>query len=59
MQQQRLDEMVKKIPDAREYITVTEAHALFGISRNTVYRLIEKGKVLIQGRIKPGSRRMI
>ena len=42
MQQQRLDEMVKTIPEAREYITVTEAHALFGISRNTVYRLIEK-----------------
>ena len=36
MQQQRLDEMVKTIPEAREYITVTEAHALFGISRNTV-----------------------
>lgn len=45
MQQQRLDEMVKTIPEAREYITVTEAHALFGISRNTVYRLIEKGRV--------------
>ena len=54
--------MVKTIPEAREYITVTEAHALFGISRNTVYRLIEKGRVafsLIQGRIRPGSRRMI
>ena len=37
--------MVKTIPEAREYITVTEAHALFGISRNTVYRLIEKGRV--------------
>lgn len=61
MQQQRLDEMVKTIPEAREYITVTEAHALFGISRNTVYRLIEKGEwlSLIQGRIRPGSRRMI
>lgn len=45
MQQQRLDEMVKTIPEARKYITVTEAHALFGISRNTVYRLIEKGRV--------------
>ena len=45
MQQQILDEMVKTIPEAREYITVTEAHALFGISRNTVYRLIEKGRV--------------
>ncbi len=44
-QQQRLDEIVKKIPDARKYITVMEAHALFGISRNTLYRLIEKGKI--------------
>lgn len=46
MQQQRLDEIVKQIPDARDYITVMEVHALFGISRDTLYRLIEKGKIV-------------
>ena len=30
---QRLDEVVKKIPKFKEYITVPEAYALFGISK--------------------------
>ena len=29
---QRLDDVVKKIPKSKEYITVPEAYALFGIS---------------------------
>lgn len=40
---QRLDEVVKKIPKSKEYITVPEAYALFGISKETLYRLIRKG----------------
>ena len=40
---QRLDEVVKKIPESRDYITVPEAYALFGISKETLYRLIRKG----------------
>lgn len=40
---QRLDEVVKKIPKSKEYITVSEAYALFGISKETLYRLIRKG----------------
>lgn len=45
IKQQKLDEIVKQIPEARNYISVSEAHALFGISRNTLYRLIDKGVI--------------
>ena len=41
----RLDEVVKKIPKSKEYITVPEAYALFGISKETLYRLIRKGTI--------------
>lgn len=40
-----LDEIVKKIPEAKEYISITEAYAMFGISRSTIYRLIYMKKV--------------
>mgnify|MGYP002432925512 CR=1 FL=1 len=42
---QRLDEVVKKISKSKEYITVPEAYALFGISKETLYRLIRKGTI--------------
>lgn len=42
---QKLDEVVKKIPKSKEYITVHEAYALFGISKETLYRLIRKGTI--------------
>ena len=32
---QKLDEVVKKIPKSKDYITVPEAYALFGISKET------------------------
>ena len=41
----RLDDVVKKIPKSKEYITVPEAYALFGISKETIYRLIRKGVI--------------
>lgn len=41
----KLDEVVKRIPKSRTYITVTEAYAMFGISRDTIYRLIRKGAI--------------
>ena len=40
--QKRLDEVVKNIPKGEDYIKVSEAYALFGISRDTLYRLIRK-----------------
>lgn len=45
LKKQRLDDVVKKIPKSKEYITVPEAYALFGISKETLYRLICKGTI--------------
>ena len=42
---QRLDEIVKSIPKHQDYIKVSEAYALFGISKDTLYRLIHKGTI--------------
>lgn len=41
----KLDEIVKSIPKKQDYIKATEAYALFGISRDTLYRLIHKGTI--------------
>lgn len=41
----RLDEVSKNIPAGQEYITVPEAYALFGISKETLYRQIRKGVI--------------
>ena len=40
-----LDKVVKTIPKEQDFIKVTEAYALFGISRFTLYRLIRKGQI--------------
>lgn len=45
LKQQKLDELVKAIPEGRNYITVSEAYAMFGISKDTIYRLIRKGVI--------------
>ena len=42
---QRLDAIVKSIPKHQDYIKVSEAYALFGISKDTLYRLIHKGTI--------------
>ncbi len=42
---QRLDKVVKNMPESRDYITVPEAYAMFGISKETLYRLIRKGSI--------------
>ena len=41
----RLDEIAKAIPKDQEYITVPEAYSMFGISKETLYRLIRKGVI--------------
>lgn len=51
---QRLDDVVKKIPKSKEYITVPEAYALFGISKETLYRLI-RGKSSVSCPLKPSD----
>ena len=42
---ERLDVIAKAIPKDREYITVPEAYSMFGISKETLYRLIRKGVI--------------
>ena len=43
--EERLSEIILHIPDAREYISVKEAVAIFGVERDTISRLIKKGKI--------------
>lgn len=42
---EQLEKVVAAIPDSREYITIAEAVAIFGISRETIRRLIHKGEI--------------
>ena len=41
----RLEAIAQQIPDIREYISVKEAVAMFGVERNTLYRLIKSGRI--------------
>lgn len=41
----RFSQIILQIPDAREYISVKEAVAIFGVERDTIYRLIKKGRI--------------
>ena len=41
----KLDVIVRKRPKSQEYVKVSEAYALFGITKDTLYRLIRKGKI--------------
>jgi excisionase family DNA binding protein len=36
-------ELISQIPSNRPYISIAEAVLLFGISRDTIYRLVRKG----------------
>lgn len=44
-EQERLQKIAESVPDARDYITVQEAVAMFNVSRGTIYRLIHEGSV--------------
>lgn len=41
----RLEAIARQIPDIREYISVKEAVTMFGVERNTLYRLIKSGRI--------------
>lgn len=41
----KLDEFADSIPEVREYISVREAVAIFGVERDTLYRLIRRGRI--------------
>ena len=43
--EETLSRIILQIPDAREYISVKEAVAIFGVERDTIYRLIRKGRI--------------
>lgn len=43
--EQRRKEIAGKISSERQYISIAEASVLYGISRDTIYRLIKKGKI--------------
>ena len=44
LRMQKLDEVVKKIPKSKDYITVPEAYAL-SLIHSALYRLIRKGVI--------------
>ena len=41
----RLETIARQVPDIREYISVKEAVAMFGVERSTLYRLIRQGRI--------------
>lgn len=45
LKRHELSKIVEQIPEARDYISVPEAMAIFNIGRNTIYRLIRKGTI--------------
>lgn len=44
-QEVQRQQLAEQIPTDRPYITIAEAVLLFGISRDTIYRLIRKGNI--------------
>jgi excisionase family DNA binding protein len=44
-QEIKQQELIAKIPNNRPYISIAEAVLLFGISRDTIYRLVRMGKI--------------
>lgn len=41
-----MDAVVNSIPTNRDYISISEAVAMFGISRDLIYRLIRRGIIV-------------
>ena len=40
-----MDQLISKVPDGRDYISIAEAEAIFGVCAKTIRRLIRKGDV--------------
>jgi excisionase family DNA binding protein len=45
IKKERLETIAEKVPDARDYISVMEAVAIYNIGRDTLYRLIRNGTI--------------
>lgn len=43
--EERLEKIASQVSDIREYISVKEAVAIFGVERDSIYRLVRSGKV--------------
>lgn len=43
--EEQRQELASKIPEERPYISIAEAVTLFGVSRDTIYRLVRSGKI--------------
>ena len=43
--EQQRQQQADKIPQSREYISIAEAVVMFGISRDTIYRLVRSGRL--------------
>ena len=41
--QERLKAIADQVPDYRDYISIPEAVAMYGVGRDTLYRLIQRG----------------
>jgi DNA binding domain, excisionase family len=39
------EDLIAKIPEGRDYISISEAEAIFGVSKDTIRRLIRSGQV--------------
>ena len=42
---QQMDALLAQVPNGRDYISVSEAEAMFGVCKETIRRLIRSGKV--------------
>ena len=43
--QERLKAIADQVPDYRDYISIPEAVAMYGVGRDTLYRLIRIGQI--------------
>ena len=42
---QQMDKVISLMPEGRDYISVAEAEAIFGVCKETIRRMIRRGKV--------------
>lgn len=45
IKRQQMDEVISQVPEGRDYISVAEAEAMFGVCKETIRRLIRSGVV--------------
>lgn len=45
IKRQQMDKVISLIPDGRDFISVAEAEAMFGVCKETIRRLIRSGEI--------------